>query len=444
VKNALYGAAILAALALAGCLSDTESPDDSDTAALDAAGSPDGSTGYDPCETQPCVHGTCAADGFAFVCTCEAGYHGVVCEETGSKVAIEVRSVAPDGIGDAIWDVELRDAPGWRERITSSRFGDGDGGFRFTGDCTAGDVVEVRANLVGVYTSAVPEGSVGVPGGPPAASLIETGHDIAIGPLVREVPCDLEETAEVWFDVVLTREAAQGFFDIAMSVGDLFCSARFDCCQDDDGDGICQGDETIRLLFDEGGARAPTVVLGFACTGDDKVVEAEALFDDLTLDCTNTGGGGPFAPDVSITPIGNGNQCTAGPDGMSACPGITEAPGVDADTFLYQVATFTGFEMFPTGRKVYWNVALGVRPEKIGACRIRARATGANSASSAAASGVLPADTVYPYVAWDVPLGECASEHLWTDTVKATYTAATAPGTSFPYRVGEDGLPEAF
>jgi hypothetical protein len=39
-----------------------------------------GVAGDDPCEPDPCLHGSCEADGASYTCTCETGYRGESCE----------------------------------------------------------------------------------------------------------------------------------------------------------------------------------------------------------------------------------------------------------------------------------------------------------------------------------------------------------------------------
>ena len=344
----------------------------------------------------------------------------------------------------------------WQRRLSSSSYGDGAGSASYVGTCDAGaNPNVVRVWVVGVYSAAVTSAGsfnsgltsdVGAVTGGGTAMPFQ--NPTATAPLTRSVTCAENTDVAVQFDVALMRPAQQGFFDIAVNFNNIFCSAKFDCCEDDDGDG-CESGEEIALLFDASGARAPTVVLGFACTAGARAnAETDLYLDALGLDCTSPTPAS-FAADLLLNPAGpQGNQCVPGTNGMGGCAGVvTEvAPAtVDADTYLYQLAVYRGLEDLTSGgvdaQKVYWNVALGVKRPAIGGCRLRTRATADDAlGSSAVGAGVVGAGVVYPYVQWDVDLATCGSEPLTfgqaAAMVRPAYTGTGGAELRFGYVYG--------
>ena len=382
---------------------------------------------------------------------------------TGPSVAVQVSALTLPGVGDVVWDVEVRNGAGtpqivWQKRVASSRYGDSAGSASLVGPCDADPAAAtntVRVWVVGVYAAAVSDPGAFASGAASDAGEV-TGVPLPFenptvsAPLERSVVCSANADAAVTFDVALMRPAQQGFFDIAVSFNNIFCSAKFDCCKDPAG-ATCAGDghEDVKLLFDAAGQRASTMILGFACTGGTGDTSATELYmDALALDCTSPGTA-PFEADLTLNPSGPaGNQCTPGADGMSACAGVvTEAdPGVvDADGVLYQLAVYRGLEVLEQSgtpaQKVYWNIALGVKRPGITACRLRARATADDAlGTDAVDNGQISAGVVYPYVQWDVDLAACTAEPLTfgdpTAMVRPEYTRTGDPATAFAYGYG--------
>ena len=392
---------------------------------------------------------------------CQAGL-----PEGGAAVAgrlgVSVAALSLEGVGDVVWDVEVvngRVTPGpevvWQRRISSSGYGDGAGSASYVGPCDAEAAVAentVRVWVVGVYAEPVTTLGVfasGAGGGVAGEAMAFQNPTTVSTPLTRKVACVENADAAVTFDVALMRPAQQGFFDIAVNFNNIFCSAKFDCCADADGDG-CESGEDIALLFDAGGSRSTTLVLGFACTAGARAgVETELYLDALELDCTSpTNFTTGFAADLTLNPAGPaGNQCAAG--SLSGCAAVSES-GVDADTYLYQVGVYRGLEQLTSGgvaaQKVYWNVALGAKRGGAGAgledCWLRTRGTADDANGTGAIdSGTVAAGVVYPYVQWAVDLGTCASEPLSFGAPSAmvrteyTTTAATV-ATTFAYGFG--------
>ncbi|PKN54013.1 MAG: hypothetical protein CVU56_28835, partial [Deltaproteobacteria bacterium HGW-Deltaproteobacteria-14] len=381
---------------------------------------------------------------------------------TGPRVAIDVAALNLAGVGDVVWDLEVRTAADvvWQRRVTSSAHGDSAGSASYVGPCDAAATPNtVRVWVVGVYAGDVGATDAGAfaagsPTGVVGAAL-DFQNPTALAPLSQQFACSANVDAAVRFDVTLMRPATQGFFDVAVSFNDVFCAAKFDCC-DPGADGVCalDGSEDLALLFDASGARARTFVLGFACTAGPGGTVTELTMDALALDCT-TPTALDFAADVAVDvdPAASGNQCTPGDDGVSACtPRVLQLGAVDPDAVLYQVAIYRGAETLTSGgapaEKRYWNVALGVKsgPSGVGTCRLRTRgsAEDASTADDGVVDGVIAAGAVYPYVQWDVDLGDCAAEQLTfgdpTAPVRAEYTGTSDGATTFTY-TWAPGLP---
>jgi len=377
----------------------------------------------------------------------------------GPSVAIDIAALSLQGVGDVVWDIEVVNGRTptpdvvWRQRISSSVYGNSAGSTSYVGPCDASAGVAqntVRLWVVGVYDGDVSAANAGPFAGGAATGVIGTAlpfqNPTVTGPLTRTLTCSPNADAKVVFDVTLMRPAEQGFFDIAVNFDDLFCSAKYDCCYDATGDGCAtDGSEDILLLHGPSGARERTHILGLSCTaGFESGVLTELYLDDLVLDCSAPATN--FVPDITVSPAVafDGNQCVVGTNGMSTCPAITEAPGVDADTYLYQVGVYRGDSLLPNAgggdaNLVYWNVALGVKGP-IAGCRLKVRATAddANDPSDGVFAGTIGAGLVYPIIEFDVPLGACGSEPLSfgdpSAPVRPGYTSTTGASETFGHR----------
>jgi len=382
----------------------------------------------------------------------------------GPGVEITAAALNLEGVGDVVWDLEVVNGATtpssvFQRRITSSSYGDSAGSASYVGPCdadSAANLNTVRVWVVGVYDADVSGGDAGSFASGDATGV--TGTAVAFqnptspgasGALTRTFTCVEGTDVAVQFDVALMRPAQQGFFDIAVNFNDIFCSAKLDCCDDADASGTCVSPgEDIDLLFDEDGARARTIVLGFACTagtGDD--VDTVLYMDDLELDCTDPASG--FGADFTVSPAGApGNQCTAGD--MAGCAAVSQVTATAADGYLYQIAVYRGDELLQSGsaaaNKVYWNVALGVTGS-IGDCALRTRATADDDANDldGVVDGVIAAGAVYPFVSWDADLGSCAEEPLsfdGTSDVQTDYTETGDASDTMGYAFAP-GLPAA-
>ena len=376
-------------------------------------------------------------------------------------LTIDVAALNLAGVGDVVWDLEVVNGATtpetvWQRRLSSSGYGDGAGSASYVGTCDAdANPNTVRVWVVGAFAAAVTDAGAFNRGSTADAGAV-TGTPVPFEnptaegtPLTRDVFCVANSDVAVQFDVALMRPAQQGFFDVAISFNNIFCSAKFDCCDDANANDTCDAGEDIALLFTPGAGRGRTMVLGFACTAGTGGSDATTLYmDALAFDCTAPADG--FEADFTVSPGGAaaGNQCTAGD--MAGCAVVSDPAPAEADTYLYQVAVYRGDELLQTGggaaHKAYWNVALGVNAT-IGDCALRTRATAdnPNDAFDGFVGGAVSDGAVYPYVDWDVALATCASEPLTfgaTGAVRTRYSGTTAALPPFGYALAP-GLPPA-
>lgn len=213
-------------------------------------------------------------------------------------------------------------------------------------------------------------------------------------PCRREVVCRENADVSVVFDLTVMRDADQGFFDIAVDFSDLFCSAKFDCRDEDSA--------LMNLLHDCDGERADfTGVLAVACSrGADVSANATYIYmNPIVISCDDG-----FA--LSLDPRGpEGNR-------LDACVG----PWGASDLSVFQHAVYSGAEALTCDHdddpqtpavscnKVYLNNAIGFTASELAlhpGCRIRTTIT--------AADGPLPGgntdpDATYPVLVLDAPL----------------------------------------
>jgi len=356
------------------------------------------------------------------------------------ELRVDVAALSLAGVGDVVWDLEV-DAGAevvWQRRLSSATHGDSAGSASYVGTCDAdaGDNV-VKVWVVGVYTGDVSGADLGAfaSGDDSGAGAVNaTPVDFqnptvpVTGPLTRTVRCDANADASVQFDVTLARPAQQGFFDVAVSFDDLFCSAKVDC-RDEDG--------PLELVHDASGARVPSLVWAVVCTdGDAGTGEAtgtHVYMDPVVLDCDGV--------EYAVAPwLGPGNLY----------PG-----GVGAPAPLVQAMTFRGVQQLSNGVEtidaVYWNVALGLDAAYFSAqapgatCTLKTRAT----ASRGELTGGLPPEGVYPFidVAVTVSTGTavtCTQHPLDGesphDGVATTYSGQDVPAVAFAGVVYRDDL----
>lgn len=327
----------------------------------------------------------------------------------GSPLSIAIAPLTLAGLTDACYDLTVTNGPNgqgdtvWqRSGVCTTQFGDGAGDVTYIGTCDAGPdgrVNSVSLALTDLWTAG---DHLSAPGGyldrstyqNPCGS--ESNNDGAPA-CVLEVPCFENRDALVEFNLTLLRSANQGFFDIAVSFEDIFCSAKFDC-----------GEPTMDLLFAADGQRHDTAVLAFACTAGPGGDATHLYMDDLVIACD---GEVVATLDPSVD-----DPDDSGPGNQLAAPGGVEDP--DADV-LFQWAVYQGTESIgvnaqPPFDKAYWNVAVGFDVDDFAgrSCTLRTSATAAAGPLGDSNPGTTPAGTVYPRIVWDIALNGAGAAQL--------------------------------
>jgi len=302
------------------------------------------------------------------------------------QVRIDVAALSLPGLTDAEYTVTVTngaDGGGdvvWTRALSSTSYGDGAGSLSYVGTCDASDD--------GVSTVTVALDALRTAGG-----ILDPATYRNPGALSKEVVCLANADVAVTFDLTIVRQAQQGFFDVAVSFEDIFCSAKLDCVNDAGGD--------LELLHDpDTGARDLTAVLGFACTGAPSGT-TWLYMDDLVISCTG------LTLDVRVDPTGRGNLDT------------TAAPNVNADGYLFAASVFRGVEGLAA--KAYWNVSLGLDEtmfEDAGDCTLTGRATASSEPFPQEIDGFpLPEGSVYPVIDWSVQLSDADGRVCEADAV---------------------------
>ena len=289
------------------------------------------------------------------------------------RFTVDVAPLRLGGITDAyytlrVWNGATPSALVWeQEHLQSTRYGDSKGSLTYVGSCDASLGVNlnrvdlVLERLVGDDGQDVPESEFSNPA--PAGA-----------PLSILTTCEENADTPVVFNLVLMRDAEQGFFDIGVEFDDIFCSAKFDCES-------AEGDD-IELLHRPGGDRDTTLVLGFACTSGEGGTPTWLHMSDIAIEC----GTAPNITTYWVNPnqVGDGN-----------------AGGVDP--VMFQTAVYRGEEQLPGIDKCFWNMAFGINeiPDTAN-CRIVASGTASDAAFGP--TQTTPANTVYPYVSFEVPI----------------------------------------
>jgi len=329
---------------------------------------------------------TAGATGLFFTMSCLGAADG---EDPRGGLAIEVAPLGLTSVSDATYRVTVTNDTGgsgdivWERELTSSGYGDGAGSLSYVGSCDASTGVNtVTLRLLALY-----DGGVEIP-----ASSYDNPT-----PIAKEITCVADADVAVSFDMTVARQAQQGFFDVAVSFDDIFCSAKLDCVNDETG-----GD--LELLHDpDTNARDMTAVLGFACTAAPSG-SSYLYMDDPVISCD-----APLA-DVVVDASGLGNI------------DLGQAPSANADGYLFAAAVYRGVEGL--AGKAYWNVSLGLDDTvfgSAGSCTLTGRATASAEPFPPMASGFpLPEGAVYPVVQWSVELSDasgrrCSSHEVGVD-----------------------------
>ena len=314
-------------------------------------------------------------------------------EGPSGNVKIATSALELTGVVDAEYTLAVYNGAGalvWRkDGLRASRYGAPDGSLAYVGTCDASAGVannRVELTMTALFDSA----------GPIAPTRWQ--NPTAAGPLVREIDCVENTDSAVLFDLTIMRPAEQGFFDIGVTFDDIFCSAKIDCKDE--------------LLHNGAGDRAATVVMTLACTSGEGQ-PTWMHYSDVALKCGDV----TTWLDPSVGPGQTGPR----------------APS------LFQVATYRGQEAFADLDKCYWNMALGVNlgPDAAN-CSLVAYATASDAAFDD--EGATPANSTYPYIAYEVALTDGAGQytcgqHPLNGTPAGVTTGYTSPrGTRFPHQ----------
>jgi len=295
---------------------------------------------------------------------------GVACSDAplslSGHLAVAVSPLGLSDVVDVTYSIEVHNALGesvWSRSLDAGSFGGAGGALSYIGVCDARtEFNSVTLTLVSLHD---------------AAGVVDPSTYMNPTPLTREVACVPNGDTSVEFDLTVARQARQGFFDVAVSFDDIFCSAKLDCVDRDGGD--------LNLLHRTDGTRGLTAVVGFACVGSDG--QAAFLYlEDLVVTCDG------LATDVVVDPAGLGNV----------------APPLNTDEYLFGAAVYRGVEGL--AGTAYWNVALGLDVdafEAAGVCSLSALATASSSPWPMDFDGFgPPPGAVYPFIRWQVQLSD--------------------------------------
>jgi hypothetical protein len=312
---------------------------------------------------------------------------------TGPEVAINVAPLELPGVTEASYTITVEAAGEvvWtRTNVLSSDYGDGKGALSYVGPCDA----SVPLNRVTIELDSLKAGTLDLAG---------TFQNPT--PVFRDFECLPDQDTFVEFNLTIMRQANQGFFDIAVTFDDIFCSAKLDCLDSDDG--------PLELLFD-GDERAQTVVMAFACTA--------GLNESTTL----------YLSDVAIRCAGDAEAYSIDPTA-----GLGNLTLVDPPAMIFGAAVYRGREDFSDMDKCYWNTAVGLDVENLGAsCTLSATGTASGTPFP---DNTSPAWTRWPVVTWTGPLTDvegnlvCGRHALngGDGVVATTYTAFGPVGRTF-------------
>lgn len=302
----------------------------------------------------------------------------------GPGLAITVKPLQLNGIAEVVYGITVKRNGGqvvWAKTdLASTQFGDGAGGLAYVGPCDGSE--GSNPHTVELVIQSITE-----VGGQPASFQNPAPEG---SPVVVTANCQPNRDMPVVFNLTVMREANQGFFDIAVNFSDIFCSAKFDCVD-------AQGGDMDLLHNPTTGQRDQTVVMGFACTSGAAqqaggTSQTWLHLTDVHVECTEPETVPPVVTSYTIDPsIGEGNIGEVNP-------------------IFFQVGDYRDQEELTPYDKCFWNMAFGVN-EGIDAanCTLVAQGTASDESWDRAddaeqGDGWSPADTVYPYIEWRIPL----------------------------------------
>jgi len=335
---------------------------------------------------------TTALAGIVLISGCAGGAPET--PRSAENVAITVAPLDLPGVTNASWRLTVTNGAAtpetvWTRTIDADGYGDGAGSVAYVGPCDAdANDNTVTVELLELY------------GGAAGTAVVDPGSYDNPGPLSRDFTCVPNADVAVDFDVVVLRAANQGFFDIAVSFDNIFCSAKLDC--------------TSALLHNSGGARDTTFILALACTGDPSgATQTHLYLDDIDIDCA--------VESATVDP-------SYGPGNLSEGQGYTQT-----SPLLFGAAVYRGAEQI--AGKLYWNVAMGWAGHASGvSCDLEAHGT---AARGPLAGYTTPSGTTYPVIDWVVPLTNSSGTIICTQHevngdpagVATTYSPLSAPVT---------------
>ncbi|MFO0749607.1 MAG: hypothetical protein U1F43_28645 [Myxococcota bacterium] len=329
---------------------------------------------------------------------------------------------SPGGAGDVVWSAgtpgqKLTDGDG--DTLCSDRYGNGGGGgLAYVGTCDA-DGGE-RVNSVTLWVDGLYTGQSDDESASPIESDGASGwRDPCPEGCRLEVPCRENADAPVDFDLTIMRNANQGFFDVAVSFEDIFCSAKVDC--------------QPSLLADEvSGQRMPTIVMALVCSAG--AGTTTLYMNDVVVTCRDK--------QYALSPVGRpGNRGG-------------QAPGVGQTSVYYGPQAVGGVDACYLNSAFALDLASDDGDPAIGPdCVLTASATAASSGLFTSADGSFwtPPHAAYPQIIANVPITDEAGGLLCQrhplggpdGTLEATYTELTATGASYAYAMPCDGAPAA-
>ncbi|PKQ15631.1 MAG: hypothetical protein CVT68_09170 [Actinobacteria bacterium HGW-Actinobacteria-8] len=321
---------------------------------------------------------------------------------TAGHVAVTVAPITLSGVTDACYTLSVSNGVPetvWtRTNVCANAYGDGAGSVSYVGTCDA--AAGAALNTISLTLDALYDQN----------GEIATGsyqNPTASGALTQKITCLEGRDVAVDFDLTVMRMATQGFFDVAVTFEDIFCSAKFDC-EDPAGD-------PILLLADDTGTRSPTAILALACTGGPGA-DTVLHMSNLVVSC-------PSRADLVIDPTG-------GPGNLSAAP----SPVVPNAT-LFEAAVYRGVEQLGSYNKRYWNVALGL--DDVTGCTLAATATASDGDFT---DGWTPPGTTWPYIVFAAELDTCGRHQLngGDGVVSTDYTGLA--GIAFAAQFGAGGV----
>jgi len=286
------------------------------------------------------------------------------CSERGEplatdRLAIDIAPLTLTGVTEAVWTVTVTTNGGantvWTKQISSSKFGDGHGAAAFVGPCDA----DAGTNRVTLVLDRLESNG---------ATLSDYRNPT---PVWRDVTCAKNADTAVKFDLVIARDASQGFFDVAVSFEDVFCSAKLDCKKDG---------QPLDLLF-HGDKRDTTMVAAFACTSGGTQPTLMHM-DALVLECQDSATGITTRM-VDVPTRGPGNSGPLAP-------------------YVFETASYRTYEQLTPYNKCGWEHAIGLDLDAMPAtldCTLTGKATASMSAWPA---GFTPEGAIYPYLQWQV------------------------------------------